>query len=119
MAKKPDKVDDFKSNYFIISGENLKKLAAGDMKLEEVAKPENIALFTWSGADIIKMLKEGSDFMFARNVPLPEEVDVESLIDNVADALGYVDETGVVLRAIVNEELDALEKQQHSEKEED
>ena len=37
---------------YITHLDELKKLANGEIKVEDIAKPENIAVLTWSGCDL-------------------------------------------------------------------
>lgn len=42
---------------YITHLDELKKLAKGEIKVEDIAKPENIAVLTWSGSDLKTMLE--------------------------------------------------------------
>jgi len=42
---------------FIIDYDELNKLLKGELTIEDLTKPENIALLTWSGDDVKYMLK--------------------------------------------------------------
>lgn len=108
QKQKTSAVEDFEYNIFVVSGEFLKKLAAGDMKLEEIVNPENIALMPWSGLDIMEMLKEGSEFMAGRET-MPDETDVEDLINDVAHTLSEAEGISEMIYDVVGWELDELD----------
>lgn len=42
---------------YITHLDELQKLAKGEIKVEDIAKPENISLLTWSGSDLKSMLE--------------------------------------------------------------
>lgn len=74
--------------------EELQKLAKGEIKVEDIAKPENIALLSWSGEDI-KMLLEGK-----------AQATLEEIMKrgNWKDGFGTMD-----FEAVVNSIVDRLE----------
>ena len=43
--------------YYLVTDLELQKLSDGQLAYEEVAKPENIACFTWAGDDIKDILE--------------------------------------------------------------
>jgi len=47
---------------YITHLDELQKLAKGEIKVEDIAKPENISILSWSGVDVITMFgKEAED----------------------------------------------------------
>jgi len=108
------KVEDFEHKVFMVSGENLKKLASGAMKLEEAAKLENVAVVAWTGADIMDMLKEDSEFMCGREA-LPQDLNVEALITNIANDSSFHQWIIEEVYDRVHAALDEMERQQASE----
>jgi len=43
---------------YIVSLKDLEKLAKGELKVEDLAIPENIALSTWSGEDVKGLIEQ-------------------------------------------------------------
>jgi len=104
-------VRDYEHQIFMVPGEYLRKLSIGVMRLEDVAKPESIALFTWSGEDIMYVLRKGSEFMCSRKT-LPKELDMETLIDKVIYALAETELITETVYDVVHKQLDEMEKEQ-------
>ena len=115
-AEVSGEVVDFEHKVFMVSGENLKKLSSGAMRLEEAAKLENVAVVAWTGADIMDMLKEGSEFMAGREA-LPQDLDVEDLIANIANDSSFHQWIIEAIYERTHAELNEMERQQASEPE--
>jgi hypothetical protein len=65
---------------YITHLDELEKLAKGEIKVEDIAKPENIAILTWSGADIKNWIDNNDKI---KNKP---ELD-EGLVNDIAQRL--------------------------------
>jgi hypothetical protein len=66
---------------YIVRRDQLEKLANGDIKVDDIASLDNIALITWSGIDLREMAQRGYN---------ATEV-TEDDIDQISDLLGHVD----------------------------
>ena len=66
---------------YIVRRDQLEKLANGDIKVDDIASLDNIALITWSGIDLREIAQRGYD---------ATEV-TEDDIDRIIDLLGHVD----------------------------
>ena len=62
---------------YLVTGQELKQLAAGEIKVGDVATVENIALLRWSGAGVIRRIPEDER----------ESVDVPRVISQVVEAM--------------------------------
>ena len=113
-AEGSKEVEDFEHKVFMVSGENLKKLSTGALKLEETAKLENVAVVAWTGADIMNMLKEDSEFMCGRQT-MPKDLDVEALITDIANDSSFHQWIIEEVYDRVHAALDEIERQQESE----
>jgi len=65
---------------YIIHHDELEKLVKGELKVEDIEKPENIGILTWSGADIINWI-ENND-----KIKVKPTID-EGFVNDVADRL--------------------------------
>lgn len=65
---------------YIIHHDELEKLAKGEIKPEDIAKPENIAILTWSGADIINWIENNDKI---KKKPVIDE----GIVNDIADRL--------------------------------
>ena len=67
---------------YIIHHDELEKLAKGELKVEDIEKPEKIAILTWCGGDIINWIENNSKI---KNKPIIDE----GLVNDIADRLEH------------------------------
>ena len=80
---------------FLISERELHELKKGTVSIDELTKPENIALFTWSGEDVKELMKDDFDDL---------DLD-ESIVMDIAHVLGHAD-IGDIVTVAVNDWVD-------------
>lgn len=81
----------------------LEKLAKGEIKVEDIATPENIAILTWSGADIINWI-ENND-----KIKVKPTID-EGFVNDVADRLDGCSCGDCITSAIYDHTNEVLEE---------
>ena len=87
---------------YLVKYQELVDLAEGKLKVEDIAKPEHIALVTWSGSDV----KTEMDYEFNDKIPFEE-----AHVNEVAHRMGHCT-CGECFGICFDEYFDELKKEE-------
>lgn len=82
---------------YLVDYDELHRLAKGELKVDDVAIPENIALLTWSGSDVKYQLE---------NIKKQKNISIdEGTVNDIAELMGDGNEIGDFLTYAIQEWL--------------